>query len=101
MITPGENYEQDQIRGNNKQTVILDEAETAETDGLDPKFYEGSSIDPISPDPDKEKDDAALDGEKIYNEPSEPQQEAIEHDTDLNHNSEDDLSINKPADDIF
>jgi hypothetical protein len=97
MITPGENYEQDKVRGINKQTVILDESETAETDKLDPKFYEDSSSDPAVPDTEKVKGA----GEKIYDEPVEPQQENIEHDADLNHNSGDDLSINKPADDVF
>lgn len=100
MITPDENYEQDKITGKNKQTVILDETETAETDELDPKFHEDQSDVPNA-DPENLDENADLKGEKIYNEPAEPKLQPTAHDSDLNHNSEDDLSLNKPEDDIF
>ena len=89
MIIPGQNYEQDKINGVDKQTVILDEAETSETDQLDPKFHDDPINDPVSPD-----------GEKT-NEDREETTEPTANDADLNHDADDDLSLNKPADEVF
>jgi len=98
MITAEENYDQNKITGANKQTVILDERETAETDEQDPKFHEN---DPENADAKDEDEDLEISGEKLYNEPDDSLEQDTANETDLNHNSSDDLSLNKAEGDIF
>lgn len=80
MKTAVNNYQQEN-KVQNKQTIILAEAQTAETDELDPKYHEDETNDPIPSDQEDENQDTDQ--------------------ADLNHTEEDDLSINKPESDLF
>lgn len=105
MVNPNEDYEQEKIKGDSKQTIIIDERETGETDELDPKFSgsEGSATDPeITPPND------TLDGEGIdevnagLNTPDrETEHESSMEDPGLNRDANDDLSLNKAQNDFF
>jgi hypothetical protein len=105
MVNPNEDYEQDKIKGNAKQTIIIDERETGETDELDPKF---SDPDTSPTDPEKTPENNALDGEGI--DESRMGLNSQDHEIEDNHNFEDpglnrdtddDLSLNKPQNDLF
>jgi hypothetical protein len=108
MITPEENYEQKKTNSEEKQTVILNEAETGETDELDPEFHDDES-EAATPDPDRIAENDGLDGEGIderragLNTDVETQTELTSSDQDpgLNHSADDDISLNKPDEGIF
>jgi hypothetical protein len=103
MVNPNEDYEQNKIKGDAKQTIIIDERETGETDELDPKFSDASATNQeITPAND------TLDGEGIdeahagLNTPDrENENESSIEDMGLNRDANDDLSLNKPEDDLF
>lgn len=90
MSNPHENYEQEKIKGEVKQTVIVDETETGETDELDPKFHEDESpdIDPADP------------GDIIPEKGLEIENTEVD-DAGLNHDADDDLSLNKAEDELY
>lgn len=96
MVNPIENYDQNKVTGKEKQVVIIDEAETGETDQLDPKFNEEVSNPEALPDT---KDE--VDAEGLSNEPAEPQKVEVEDNPGLNRDSDDDLSLNTPQNEIF
>lgn len=92
MVNPHEDYEQDKIKGNSNQTVIIDERETGETDALDPRF---SDPDASSEDPEANPGTHDSDVER-----NDEDKSSLE-DPGLNRDADDDLSLNKPQDDIF
>ena len=96
MVNPIEDYEQNKINSAAKQTVIINENETGETDELDPNFHE--SADPEDPDsaPDSSADAKPLDVEGTNETKTEDPE-----DPGLNHTAEDDLSLNKTDNDLF
>lgn len=100
MVNPIRDYEQDKIRSNATQTVIIDETETGETDQLDPNFQSDG-------DPDPEPDSTELDGEGIdestagLNNGTDDAERTNMDDPGLNHSKEDDLSLNSPDDNII
>jgi len=96
MINPNEDYEQDKVKGAEKQTVIINEQETAETDELDPKFSEseGTAIN-------KELDGEGIDEAKAGLNPAEQETDLPVEDAGLNRDANDDMSLNKSEDDIF
>jgi hypothetical protein len=105
MVNPNEDYEQDKIKGDSKQTIIIDERETGETDELDPKF---SDQDASATDPEITPVNDTLDGEGIdeahagLNTPDRGiEHESATDDRGLNRDANDDLSLNKPQDDLF
>ena len=99
------NYQQQQAKGQEKQTVIIDSSLTAETDELDPKFDKNN--DPRT-DPDNSEETDNVDGEGIDDdfvgddqevndeEPLPKEDPGLNNNDDigLNHNEEDDLSLN-------
>lgn len=102
MKTEQENYQQEKVTGTGKQTVIIDSSATAETDELSSSFYASSAI----PDPElPEEDEDLLDGEGIdeENHGADPvrTETATEEDPGLNHDDEDDLSLNTGQDEIL
>lgn len=104
MANPHKNYEQDKIKGEVKQTVIIDEAETGETDELDPKYHEDESPDLVPADPGNDIQDkaAAIEGIEVDKTAlSQTDAGSNDVDADLNHNADDDLSLNKAENDLF
>lgn len=86
---PAGNYHQRQTDGA-EQTILTDPAITAETDELDPSFYEQDP--PIDP----EQDDDEQDDEDDF-----PAREDLEDDDfDLNRDEDDELSLNIDEDDL-
>jgi hypothetical protein len=109
MITPDENYEQKKLNSEEKQIVILNQAQTGETDEQDPKFHEDESAEAPAPDPDRIAENDGLDGEGI-DERLAGLHTDVESSTDLtssdenpglNHSPDDDISLNKPDEGIF
>lgn len=49
------NYQQPQTEGHDQQTVLIDQAITAETDEMDPSFYQQGP--PVDPEDEEEDDD--------------------------------------------
>jgi hypothetical protein len=100
MVNPINDYEQNKLRSNTTQTVIIDETETGETDELDPNFQSDG-------DPDSEPDSPELDGEGIdeskagLNNDADDTGRTSMDDPGLNHSTEDDLSLNTPDNDIL
>lgn len=101
------NYEQEQMTGHDRQTVILDPSLTAETDELNPAFNEqaGPPTDPEEDD-DAVLEDEGLDGEGIdedFEGDDEPDDTDFDIDDDpgLNHDEDDDLSLNTDDDIIY
>lgn len=89
------NYQQQQINGKD-QTVILDPSLTAETDEMNASFP--TSRPPVDP---EDKDDEE-DSFKAHNEDEFPTREDLgdgEDDPGLNHDENDDLSLNIDDDD--
>lgn len=105
MVNPNEDYEQDKIKGNATQTIIIDERETGETDELDPKF---SDPDTSPGDPKITPENNKLDGEGIdesrtgmNSQDQEIEDDHVFEDPGLNRDTDDDLSLNKPENDLF
>ena len=96
MVNPIEDYEQNKINSAAKQTVIINENETGETDELDPNFYEPADPEDPQAAPENSANATQLNGESI----DEPKAKDLE-DPGLNHTAEDDLSLNKPENDLF
>jgi hypothetical protein len=96
MVNPTEDYEQDQARGSAKQTIIIDERETGETDELDPKFS-----DPEVPATNPELDGEGIDESTTGLNPAEQESSKPAEDAGLNRDADDDLSLNKAQDDLF
>ncbi|MGN7204070.1 hypothetical protein ACTHQF_07335 [Pedobacter sp. SAFR-022] len=96
MVNPIEDYEQQKINSTAKQTVIINENETGETDEHDPDFHDTAG--PEDPDsaPDSSGDATPLDVEGAKQTKTEDPE-----DPGLNHTAEDDLSLNKPDNDLF
>jgi hypothetical protein len=88
------NYHQSQVDGED-QTVLIDQAITAETDELDPAFNQQvPPIDPEDDDDDQDDEDDDQDDDEF------PLEEDLEGDDyDLNHDADDDLSLNIEDDD--
>lgn len=84
------NYQQPQVDGA-AQTVLTDQAITAETDELDPAFnLPGPPVDPEDEEEEEEDDDDDF-----------PVREDLEEeDFDLNHDQDDDLSLNIDDDEL-
>ncbi|SMD10075.1 hypothetical protein [Pedobacter nyackensis] len=84
------NYHQQQVDGED-QTVLVDPAITSETDELDPAF-----TDQVPPrDPEDDDDDQDDEDDEEF-----PVEEDLEGDDfDLNHDADDDLSLNIDDDD--
>lgn len=80
-----QNYQQPQVDGA-AQTVLTDQAITAETDERDPAF--NSPDPPIDPEDEEEDDDFPA------------KEDLEEEDFDLNHNQDDDLSLNMDDDEL-
>ena len=89
MVNPIKDYEQNKMHSSTRQTVIVDETKTGETDELDPKFDDAE-------DPEQQPDSNRPDGEET----NDSQTAAIDE-VGLNHGTQDDLSLNIPEDDIL
>lgn len=96
MVNPNEDYEQDKARGSAKQTIIIDERETGETDELDPKFS-----DPEVPAINRELDGEGIDESTTGLNSAEQESSTPAEDAGLNRDADDDLSLNKGQDDLF
>jgi hypothetical protein len=107
MVNPIEDYEQDKIKSTIKQTVIISENETGETDELDPNFHEPEDPDALNAVPDPQPDADQLDGEGIDESgaglKSSVDEQTAErpHDAGLNRSEKDDLSLNNAEDELF
>lgn len=96
-----QNYQQQQINGRD-QTVILDPALTAETDEMNASFpTSGPPVDPRDKD-DENFEDMEEDSSKEHIDEEFPSREDLgdgEDDPGLNHDENDDLSLNIDNDD--
>ena len=94
------NYKQRQVMGQEKQTVIIDSSLTAETDELDPNFDKN---DGPRTDPDNTEESDNLDGEGIddnfVGEEQELDAEEPLPDEELGLNKNDDIGLNHDEDD--
>lgn len=102
MENQHENYQQQKITGDNQQTVIVDPSQTAETDELNPSF---NGVPDPDDDPEVEdENNENLDGEGIDEENAGASPLIVEtgtDDTGLNHDQQDDLSLNTDEDSVL
>lgn len=107
MVNPTEDYEQDKISSSGKQTVIINEVETGETDELDPNFNDPELPNTPVPASGITPNSTALDGEGIdeshagLDNGADREDDNRSEDVGLNRGPDDDLSLNKSDDDLF
>ncbi len=104
------NYQQQKITGLEQQTVITDSSETSETDELNPSFNVAGDSDPDPEDQkvdnpeDQEENNDNLDGEGLDEKNLGAGTTVVEKgidDAGLNHDQQDDLSLNADEDSII
>ncbi len=102
MENQHENYQQQKITGDNQQTVIVDPSDTAESDELNSSFNRGPDPDP---DPESEEENNEhLDGEGIDEENAGASPAIVDTgtvDKGLNHDQQDDMSLNTDEDSVI